>query len=135
MAAKLPAFSPYDLRHTFDSLLLSNNVPLLYVYKQLGHAKATTTLDHYAKWLPSGDQRFVNVLDTQLEKVGTKTWHQVYIIEKQDAEVIGKYGGSCRGRTYDPLIKRYLLMTKLSRPRSMYLSRKTRNRSNRERAK
>lgn len=50
-AAKLPAFVPYDLRHTFASLLLSSNVPLLYVSKQLGHAKATTTLDHYAKWL------------------------------------------------------------------------------------
>ena len=43
-AAKLQAFSPYDLRHTFASLLLSSNVPLLYVSKQLGHAKATTTL-------------------------------------------------------------------------------------------
>ena len=34
----------------FASLLLSSNVPLLYVAKQLSHAKATTTLDHYAKW-------------------------------------------------------------------------------------
>ena len=81
-AAKLPAFVPYDLRHTFASLLLSSNVPLLYVSKQLGHAKATTTLDHYAKWLPSGEQRFVNVLDTQLEKVGTKSWHQVDITQE-----------------------------------------------------
>jgi len=43
---------------------------------QMGHAKATTTLDHYAKWLPNGERRFVNVLDTQLEKLapelGTK---------------------------------------------------------------
>ncbi|MBC7837215.1 MAG: hypothetical protein H7Y39_01020 [Nitrospiraceae bacterium] len=52
--------------------MLSANVPLLYVSKQLGHAKPTTTLDHYAKWLPSGEQRFVNVLDAPLEKVGTK---------------------------------------------------------------
>ena len=71
-AAKLPGFVPYDLRHTFASLLLSGNVPLLYVSKQVGHAKATTTLDHDAKWLPSGEQRFVNLLDTQLEKLGTK---------------------------------------------------------------
>jgi integrase len=71
-AAQLPGFVPYNLRHTFASLLLSGNVPLLYVSKQLGHAKATTTLDHYAKWLPTGEQRFVNLLDTQLEKLGTK---------------------------------------------------------------
>ena len=94
-----------DLRHPFASLLLSCNVPLLYVSKQLGHAKPTTTLDHYAKWLPSGEQRFVNVLDTQLEKVGTKSWHQVDIIEEEGAEVLETFGGPCRGRTYGPLIK------------------------------
>jgi|GEM_PF-1138899 len=108
-AAKLPAFVPYDLRHTFASLLLSRNVPLLYVSKQLGHAKPTTTLDHYAKWLPSGEQRFVNVLDTQVEKVGTKRWHQVDITEGHDSEVVEEFGGPCRGRTYGPLIKSQLL--------------------------
>ena len=51
---KKPAFSPYDLRRTFASLLLSANVPLLYVSKQLGYSKATTTLEFNAKWLPSG---------------------------------------------------------------------------------
>jgi len=50
-AAHLPAFVPYDLRHPFASLLLSCNMPLLYVSKQLGHAKPTTTLDHYEKWV------------------------------------------------------------------------------------
>ena len=80
-------------------------MPLLYVPKQLGHAKPTTTLDHYAKWLPSGEQRFVNVRDTPLEKVGTKTWHQVDIIEQEGAEVLETFGGPCRGRTYGPLIK------------------------------
>ena len=104
-AAKLPGFVPYDLRHTFASLLLSANVPLLYVSKQLGHAKPTTTLEHYAKWLPSGDHRFVNKLDNQTEKLGTKGWHQVDIIEGRDAEVVEKFGGPCRGRTYGPLIK------------------------------
>jgi integrase len=108
-AAKLPAFVPYDLRHTFASILLSSNVPLLYVSKQLGHSKATTTLDHYAKWLPSGEQRFVNVLDTQLEKVGTKTWHQVDITHGEVSEGVEKFGGPCRGRTYGPLIKSQLL--------------------------
>ena len=33
------------------------------------------------------------------------TGHQVDIIEKQDAEVVEEFGGPCRGRTYDPLIK------------------------------
>ena len=57
-AAHLPAFVPY----AFATPRLKTAWP----------RKPTTTLDHYAKWLPSGEQRFVNVLDTQLEKVGTK---------------------------------------------------------------
>jgi len=104
-AAKLPGFVPYDLRHTFASILLSSNVPLLYVSKQMGHAKVTTTLDHYAKWLATGQQRFVYLFDSQLEKTGTKSWHQVDIIEKQKSEVVEEFGGPW-GRTYGPLIKR-----------------------------
>src|SRR6185295_17903382 len=50
--AGLPHFAPYDLRHTFASLLLSANVPLLYVSRMLGHKKSTMTLKYYATWLP-----------------------------------------------------------------------------------
>ena len=32
-------------------------------------------------------------------------WHQVDIIEEEDSEVLKKFGGPCRGRTYGPLIK------------------------------
>ena len=74
--------------------------------KQLGHAKPTTTLDHYARWLPSGEQRFVNLLDAEYEKVSTNDWHQVDVIAEEDTEVVEKFGGPCRGRTYGPLIKR-----------------------------
>jgi integrase-like protein len=70
--ANLPTFRPYDLRHTFASLLLSSAVPILYVSQQLGHANPTTTLKYYARWIPTGDQRYIDVLDTTAEK----TWHQ-----------------------------------------------------------
>ena len=71
--AGLPHFTPYDLRYTFASLLLSGNVPLLYVAKMLGHSKATTTLKYYATimyatWMPDEERPYVNLLD--------KTWHQ-----------------------------------------------------------
>jgi integrase len=59
----LPRFRVYDLRHTFASLLLSSNVPLLYVSQQLGHSKPTITLKYYARWIPSGQVHRVNVLD------------------------------------------------------------------------
>ncbi|SLM46768.1 putative Integrase family protein [Nitrospira japonica] len=62
-AAGLPRFRVYDLRHTFASLLLSSNVPLLYVSHQLGHTKPTITLKYYARWIPSGEVHRVNVLD------------------------------------------------------------------------
>jgi integrase len=62
-AAGLPRFRVYDLRHTFASLLLSSNVPLLYVSQQLGHTKPTITLKYYARWIPSGQVHRVNVLD------------------------------------------------------------------------
>lgn len=62
-AAGLPRFRVYDLRHTFASLLLSSNVPLLYVSHQLGHTKPTITLKYYARWIPSGQVHRVNVLD------------------------------------------------------------------------
>jgi integrase len=103
--AELPRFRVYDLRHTYATRLLSAGVPLLYVSKQLGHAKPTTTLKHYAKYIPSEDRRYVDALDHDSEKVGTKSWHQVDITETQDSQVVGKFGGPCRGRTYGPLIK------------------------------
>src|SRR5262245_40628910 len=63
-AARLPRFRVYDLRHTFASLLLSAGEPLLYVSQQLGHAKPTITLQYYARWIPSGHNHRVNVLDS-----------------------------------------------------------------------
>ena len=43
----------------------------------------------------------MNVLGTQLEKVGTMSGHQVDIKEKEDE----KFDVPCRGRTHGPLIK------------------------------
>jgi integrase len=70
--AKLPSFRVYDLCHTYASLLLSAGVPLLYVSQQLGHTNPMTTLRYYARWIPTGKQRYVDVLDRGPEK----TWHQ-----------------------------------------------------------
>lgn len=75
--ANLPRFRLYDLRHSFASLLLSSNMPLLYVSKQLGHANPMTTLRYYARWVLTGHSRYVDALDTAAEKnlapsVGTK---------------------------------------------------------------
>ena len=74
--AGLPKFTPYDLRHTFASLRLSMNVPLLYVAKMLGD-DPKTILKYYAHWMPSEDDRhYANLFDapvTQSEQ--SETWH------------------------------------------------------------
>ena len=69
--AGLPSLSPYDLRHTYASLLLSAGVPLLYVAHQLGHSKPTITLKYYARWIPSGNANHVGVLERTLVRTPT----------------------------------------------------------------
>jgi hypothetical protein len=62
-AALLLAHSPYDLRHTFPTLLLAKGTPITYVAAQRGHVIPATTLTWYAHWLPSGDKSHVDALD------------------------------------------------------------------------
>jgi integrase len=71
--AQLPSFSPYDLRHTYASLLLSEGVPLPYVAQQLGHSKPTITLKYYTRWIPSGKANHVEVLERTLVRTPTKS--------------------------------------------------------------
>ncbi len=57
----------HNLRHTFASQLLMAGENPLYVMAQLGHARVSTTFNHYAKWINEGRRtqgpRGVDVLD------------------------------------------------------------------------
>jgi integrase len=54
----------YDLRHSVATHLLAAGVPLTYVSHQLGHARPSTTLQWYARWLPQKDAgSFIDLLD------------------------------------------------------------------------
>lgn len=55
--ADLRRRTPHDMRHTYASLLLSANVPILYVSAQLGHSNSVITLRTYADWMPKTDAR------------------------------------------------------------------------------
>ena len=69
----------YDLRRTYASLLLADGAPLTYVSAQLGHANPTTTLRHYARWMPTKGKRWVNALDKNRCREplrGAKKWSQ-----------------------------------------------------------
>jgi integrase len=61
--AGLPPVKLYSLRHTYASHLLAAGAPITYVSRMLGHSKATTTLQHYAHFIPTGDRRHVEVLE------------------------------------------------------------------------
>jgi hypothetical protein len=52
-----------EAKATFASLLLTQCAPITYVAAQLGHSKATTTLQWYAHWLPTSKRTFVDALD------------------------------------------------------------------------
>lgn len=85
--AGLPACRVYDLRHTYAGLLLAAGAPLTYVSAQLGHATPDTTLRHYARWIPSKGERWVNTLDS-----GTKSWNQSGVSQENASEVPEKTG-------------------------------------------
>jgi integrase len=105
--AKLPLhFSPHCLRHTYASLMLQQGESLTYVQRQLGHASINLTADTYGKWLPLGDKAAVDRLDApSFVESGSKVVAEDGIPMEGNSEVVGKFGGPCRGRTYGPLIK------------------------------
>jgi hypothetical protein len=89
--------------------LLAAGEPITYVSAQLGHVNPTTTLRHYAKWIPSQGRRWVEVLDradwTAEANFGTQIWNQTAPNVQVVAQVIEKLGEPSRDRTEDPLIK------------------------------
>ena len=60
----------HNLRHTFASQLFMAGVSPLYVAKQLGHARVSTTMNVYAHWIEEAGSgsRGVDVLDHVAEK-------------------------------------------------------------------
>lgn len=65
-AAGVKGITPHHLRHTSASLMLSTGATIQEVQKQLGHAKASTTLDIYAHLL----DRDLGGLKERMAKLG-----------------------------------------------------------------
>jgi integrase len=93
---------PYDLRHSYASLMLMRGAPLTFVSHQLGHANPTTTLRYYARWIPGEGDQFVDLLEPD---AGTNA-RQVVGGESEPVDSAGAGGGS---RTRDLLITNQLL--------------------------
>ena len=58
----------HGLRHTYCSLLLSQNVPIQTVSRYMGHADSTTTLKIYSHFIPDTQEVAVNALDSISKK-------------------------------------------------------------------
>ncbi len=58
----------HDLRHTYASLMLSQGISYLYVSKQMGHSKPTTTLDIYGHFIPDINEHSVNLVGAKFRK-------------------------------------------------------------------
>jgi integrase len=135
VAAGLPQFRLYDLRHTYASHLIAEHADIAYIAKQLGHAKMTTTLLYYGHWFPKGDRHYVEqmemaratakplTLPVPHDDVGGvldgyevpdgRLWHQFGAASESGAQGLPQapdfVGGPSRTRTVDPLIKSQLL--------------------------
>ena len=78
-----------SMTRTLASLPLNSGAPITYVAAQLGHAKATTTLQWYPHFLPSDDDhRIVDALDRDLERGSDPTLapNRPNLIEHRDVE-------------------------------------------------
>lgn len=62
-AAGLDYRPPYQMRHTYATLALAQDVPLEWISRQLGHTSLEVTLRHYARFLKAYDVRQVAKLD------------------------------------------------------------------------
>jgi len=61
-AARLERFRLHDLRHFMATQMLAAGVPIATVSQRLNHARASTTLNVYARAVPGGDRRAAEVL-------------------------------------------------------------------------
>ena len=55
--------SCHGLRHTYCSLLLTQNVPIQTVSKYMGHSDSTVTLKVYSHFIPDTQDRVLNALE------------------------------------------------------------------------
>lgn len=67
-AAGLPLTRLHDGRHAAATMALSAGIPVHVVSRRLGHAKVSTTLDVYAQWLPTADERAADTIGQVLRQ-------------------------------------------------------------------
>ena len=84
--------SCHGLRHTYCSLLLSQNVPIQTVSKYMGHSDSTVTLEVYSHFIPDTQEKVVFALNNI-----SKKWLQFVLSDgrKKDCKSLGPMGICC----------------------------------------
>ena len=62
----------YHTRHSFTTLMLSNNEDILWVSNMLGHKDSTTTLSKYSRYIKRDKKKRATFLDKKMFQSGTK---------------------------------------------------------------
>ncbi len=70
----------HDLRHTYVSLLLTENIPIKYIQRQVGHSSIQVTMDIYGHIMPETAEQSVKVLDGLFRKEETDEITPLYAI-------------------------------------------------------
>ena len=85
----MPKVTIHSLRHTYASLMIASNVPLIVVSRQLGHAQASTTANIYAHAIASAQAKAMQTFDRFGDLVGGREQ-----AEKHPLEGIKKAAGN-----------------------------------------
>lgn len=64
-----------QMRHSFATLALAAGGDIAWISAQLGHSKIQTTLTHYARWLPSANERNLALLDADYATTSALSLH------------------------------------------------------------
>jgi len=62
----------HDLRHTYASMLIAQNIPITYIQAQMGHSSIQVTIDRYGHVMPETHTQAVNALDNFILKTDCK---------------------------------------------------------------
>ena len=68
VAADLPRFRPYDLRHTHASLLIDLDAHPKAISERMGHSEIGVTMDVYGHLFQDKQERLTNDLDALVER-------------------------------------------------------------------
>ena len=74
----LKQVTAHGLRHTYCSILLSQNVPIQTVSKYMGHSDSTITLQVYSHFIPDTQEKAVSAINSIIEEQSLELYLGLY---------------------------------------------------------